>query len=79
MNYMNAVKAARADRFIRHPDMSPGWTIGKLPKFKSDLWCFNPHTGSEYLYRASGTDKIRTDWFIAPDRIHRESLGNAKS
>ena len=40
--------------YIRHPDMGSGWTIGVLPSFPGELWCFNPHTGSEYAYTASG-------------------------
>lgn len=60
--------------FIRNPGMGPGWTISTHLKFPDELWCNNPHTGSEYAYTASDADKAREDWYVVKDKIDQASL-----
>jgi hypothetical protein len=62
-----AMNAARKGQYVRHRDHNKGWTIGMIAGM-SELWCFNPHTGSEYLYQPMQRDKERTDWRIAKNK-----------
>lgn len=76
LSFKDAMEAA-ADGYVRHPEMSPGWTIGALPNIPGELWSLNPHTGSEYAYTASAADRAREDWYTVKYRIDRESLDAA--
>lgn len=67
MTFDEAMKAAKQGKYVRHPAMGPGWTIGVVPKVPG-YFCFNPHTGSEYGYTASQGDEARDDWKIAKNK-----------
>lgn len=78
LTFKEATDAAiEKGRYIRHPGMGPGWTIGAMPQFNNDLFCFNPHTGSEYAYTSSPADREREDWYVAKNKRDEESLGAA--
>jgi hypothetical protein len=69
MKFKDAMdKAVDKDKYVRHPDMGKGWTVGVLPLFPGELWSFNPHTGSEYAYTSSTEDRERDDWYVAKNK-----------
>lgn len=75
MTFKEATDAAiDKGKYIRHPNMGPGWTIGCHPKFPGELWCFNPRTGSTYAYTADAADKARTDWSAGLHKVDQASL-----
>jgi hypothetical protein len=74
MTFRDAIEAAESGKYIRHPEMGPGWTLGALSNIPNAIWCLNPHTGSEYAYTASDKDRKREDWYVVKNRIDQESL-----
>lgn len=56
--------AARRGAPVRCGYMSPGWFVGLHSASPRDLFCFNPYTGSNYLF--TPRDKDRTGlWEVA--------------
>lgn len=65
MTYDEAVKRCKAGAAIRHPGMSKGWVIRWL-SHGGGLFNINPHTGSDYLFRADLEELRRQDWIVVP-------------
>lgn len=70
MNFDDACRACEEGRAIRHPGMSPRWTIQCIPtpspprdpRYKHNLYCINPHTGSNYAFMPTEAEMARNDW-----------------
>lgn len=67
MTFEDAMKAAREGKYVRHPAMGTGWTIGVVEGIPG-YFCFNPHTGSEYGYTSCRRDVARDDWKIVKNK-----------
>lgn len=67
MTFDLAMKFAREGNKVRHAEMGERWSVFyiKSGKAKGYYW-LNPHTGSNYAFIPSLTDRAAMTWEIMP-------------